>query len=85
MIDLNEVGAFPELAPRGLFSVRFGIYLPGIHSSDNFEVVARVIHSLDQFDPTVPAATFSLEWQQGSALDLWTATVLLAPAAGTHL
>jgi 1,4-alpha-glucan branching enzyme len=85
MIDLNDVGAFPELAPRGLFSVRFGIYLPGIHSSDNFEVVARVIHIADQFDPTVPAASFPLEWQQGSALDLWTATVVLNPAAGSHL
>jgi 1,4-alpha-glucan branching enzyme len=85
MIDLNEVGAFPELAPRGLFSVRFGIYLPGIRAGDNFEVVARVIHGIDQFDPSVPAASFPLEWLQGSALDLWTATVLLTPAAGSHL
>ena len=82
MIDLNEVGAFPELALHGMFSARFGIYLPGIHASDNFEVVARVIHSIDQFDPSVPAASFSLEWQAGSALDLWTATILLTPGAG---
>jgi 1,4-alpha-glucan branching enzyme len=85
MIDLNEVGAFPELALHGMFSARFGIYLPGIHASDNFEVVARVIHSIDQFDPSVPAASFSLEWQAGSALDLWTATILLTPVAGSRL
>lgn len=85
MIDLNEVGAFPELALHGLFSVRFGIYLPGIQATGNFEVVARVMHSRDQFDASVPAASFALEWQQGSALDLWTTTVTLTPAAGSHI
>jgi maltooligosyltrehalose trehalohydrolase len=85
MIDLNEVGAFPALAAPGEFNVRFGIYLPGIQSSDNFEVLVRVIHLLDRFDPGVPAATFPLAWQAGSALDLWTAMIALAPVAGTHL
>src|SRR5579863_2988192 len=85
MIDLSEVGAFPAPAAPGQFSVRFGIYLPGIHSTDNFEVLARVIHSLDRFDPAVPAATYSLAWQTGSALDLWSGTFALTPAAGRHL
>jgi 1,4-alpha-glucan branching enzyme len=85
MIDLNQVGAFPSLTSPGQFSVRFGIYLPGIRSSDNFEVLARVIHADDRFNPSVPAATFALEWQQGSALDLWTATIPLTPVPGTRL
>jgi len=85
MIDLKEVGAFPALLSPAQFSVRFGLYLPGIHASDGFEAVVRVIHSIDRFDPAVPAATFALAWQQGSALDLWTATVPLAPVPGAHL
>jgi len=85
MIDLNEVGAFPELTTLAPFSVRFGLYLPGTHASDRFEVLARVIHADDRFDPSVPAATFPLEWQDGSALDLWTVTVLLTPVAGAKL
>ncbi len=84
MIDLNEVGAFPSLTVSAQFSVRFGLYLPGIQSTDDFEVLARVIHAGDRFDPAIPAATFALAWQQGSALDLWTATVPLTPIAGTH-
>lgn len=84
MIDLTEVGAFPSLTAPAQFSVRFGLYLPGIHSTDNFELLARVIHADDRFDPAIPAATFALAWQQGSALDLWTATVPLTPVAGTH-
>jgi 1,4-alpha-glucan branching enzyme len=84
MIDPNEVGAFPTLTSPGLFSVRFGIYLPGIHATDNFEVIARVIHSIDRFDPAVPATSYSLQWQQASALDLWAVTVSLDPVAGTH-
>jgi 1,4-alpha-glucan branching enzyme len=84
MIDLNEVGAFPALTAPGLFSVRFGLYLPGIHSSDGFEVRARVIHSADRFDPSVPPVNFTLAWQAASPLDLWTITVPLTPVAGTH-
>ena len=85
MIDLNEVGAFPTLIAPGKFTVRFGLYLPGVRSTDNFEVVARVIHTGDRFDPSVPAATYSLQWQPGSALDLWTVTVPLQPLAGALL
>jgi 1,4-alpha-glucan branching enzyme len=85
MIDLTEVGSFPTLEASGEFCVRFGLYLLGIQAAAGFEVRVRVIHLTDRFDPAVPAATFTLEWQQGSALDLWSATVELAPVAGTHL
>jgi 1,4-alpha-glucan branching enzyme len=85
LIDLTEVGAFPSVEASGPFSVRFGLYLPGIQSTADFEVRVRVIHLIDRFDPTVPAATFTLEWQQGSALDLWSANIELAPVAGTNL
>lgn len=84
MIDLNEVGAFPALIAPAEFSVRFGIYLPGIRSTDSFEVLARVIHADDRFDPAVPAATFPLEWHAGD-LDLWTATIPLPTVPGAQL
>ena len=85
MIDLTEVGAFPSITAPGSFSVRFGLYLPGIRAGDAFEVLARVIHTEDRFDPSVPAATFPLAWQAGSPLDLWTATIPLTPVAGALL
>jgi len=88
MINLNEVGAFPsQVAPKS-FNVRFGIYLPGIQAgvdSGKFEVLARVIHSADRFDPNIQPETYALQWLPGSELDLWTETVALAPAAGTNL
>lgn len=84
MIDLTEVGAFPSSTGPNQFSVRLGIYLPGIHATDGFEVIARVIHSDDRFDPSVPAASYSLAWQAGHTLDLWTATIAFAPA-GSNL
>ena len=85
MIDLSEVGAFPAATAPNQFSVRFGIYLPGIHSSDGLEVIARVIHSDDRFDPSILPINFSLQWQNGHPLDLWTVTVPLVPVAGTHI
>jgi maltooligosyltrehalose trehalohydrolase len=85
MIDLSEVGAFPAAIAPSQFSVRFGIYLPGIHASDGFEVIARVIHSEDRFDPSIMPADFSLAWQSGHPLDLWTATVPLIPVAASNL
>jgi 1,4-alpha-glucan branching enzyme len=85
MINLQEVGAFTSQALSGQFSVRMGVYLPGIRATGNFEVQARVIHSIDQFDPSVPASSYPLEWQAGSALDLWTATIPLVPGPGSHL
>jgi maltooligosyltrehalose trehalohydrolase len=85
MINLKEVGAFPAVIAPNQFSVRFGIYLPGIHATDGFEVIARVIHTDDRFDPAIPAVSYSLAWTAGSALDLWTVTTPITPVAGTSL
>ncbi len=84
MIDLTEVGAFPVLTSPNKFSVRFGLYLPGIHATDGFDVVVRVIHSDDRFDPNVPPTEFAMIWQAGHSLDLWTVTTPLTTKAGTH-
>jgi maltooligosyltrehalose trehalohydrolase len=84
MINLSEVGAFAESVGSG-FGVRFGIYLPGIQSTAGFEVIARVIHSDDRFNPAVPTTNFNLAWQSGHPLDLWTVTVPLASAAGSNI
>jgi hypothetical protein len=43
MINMNEVGAFPSRDPSGNFTVRIGLYLPGIHATDGFSVVVRVV------------------------------------------
>ena len=83
MIDLSEVGAFPSMAPGG-FQIRFGLYLPGIRAADRFEVVVRVIHKDDRFDPAIQPRDSSLVWNAGHPLDLWTATVPVQPVAGTH-
>ena len=42
-MDLTEAGAFPTLDASGNFQVRFGVYLPGLRSSDGFAVIVRVI------------------------------------------
>jgi len=83
MIDISEVGAFPSATPSG-FQIRVGLYLPGIRGSDGFEVVVRVIHRDDRFDPTIQPQDFKLVWNAGHALDLWSATVTVQPIAGTH-
>jgi 1,4-alpha-glucan branching enzyme len=83
MINLTEVGAFPSVTAGG-FAISFGLYLPGIRSTDGFDVMIRIIHTLDRFDPAVPTQDFHLTWNAGSTLDLWTATVPVTPIAGTH-
>ena len=70
MINLSEVGAFPSIVPGG-FQVHFGLYLPGIRATDGFDVVVRVIHKADRFDPAVPPVDFHLTWNSGHTLDLW--------------
>ncbi len=84
MVDLSEVGAFASAAPAGGIQIRFGLYLPNIRAADGFDVLVRIIHQLDRFDPTIPPQDIALAWSAGSALDLWSATVVLAPVAGTH-
>ena len=71
------------MAPGG-FQIRFGLYLPGIRAADRLEVVVRVIHKDDRFDPAIQPRDSSLVWNAGHPLDLWTATVPVQPVAGTH-
>jgi maltooligosyltrehalose trehalohydrolase len=84
MINMAEVGAFPTLDASGRFHVRFGVYLPGLQASNGFAVIVRVIHSQDRFVPGIAPCDFPLQWQQGSALDLWNASVSIDPVAGTN-
>jgi maltooligosyltrehalose trehalohydrolase len=83
-IDSNEVGAFSSVDVAGVFSIRFGIYLPGVQATNGFEVVARMIHQLDRFDPLVPTVDVPLAWTVGSPLDLWTVTTPLAANPASH-
>jgi 1,4-alpha-glucan branching enzyme len=83
MIDLSEVGAFPSVTPGG-FSVSFGVYLPGIRGADGFDVVVRIIHTQDRFNPAVPTKDVSLTWNQNHPLDLWSGSVSIGPIAGTN-
>src|SRR5581483_9279695 len=84
MINLTEAGAFASMDASGKLQVKFGIYLPGITQTKGYQVVVRVIHQDDRFDPDIPTRNFNLTWQNGSELDLWTATTPLAMVAGTN-
>ena len=68
LIDLNEVGAFSSVDAAGVFSIRFGIYLPGVQATNGFEVVVRIIHQSDRFNPLVPTVNVPLAWTAGSPL-----------------
>lgn len=83
-INLNEVGAFSPVDANGNLAIRFGLYLPGITSTNGFQVVVRIIHQLDRFDPTVQPVNLNLAWQAGSALDLWTTTTSLQNDPHSH-
>jgi maltooligosyltrehalose trehalohydrolase len=85
MIELSEVGAFPAVTALNQYSVRFGLYLPGIRANAGFDVVVRVIHADDRFDPEIPTTDFHLTWKNGHPLDLWTVTTPLIPVAGMHI
>jgi maltooligosyltrehalose trehalohydrolase len=84
LINLNEVGAFPGVDAIGNLSLRFGIYLPGIRRTGGFEVIVRIIHQEDRFDPAVQPVDVSLAWTAGSALDLWTVTTPLTNDPKSH-
>src|SRR5215831_272082 len=84
MINISQVGAFPSITVGGVFNVTFGVYLPGIKGADGYEVVVRIIHRDDRFDPTVRARDFTLDWQAGHPLDLWSQTVPIAPVANSR-
>jgi hypothetical protein len=67
-INLDEVGAFPSVDADGNLSLRVGLYPPGIRKTDGFQVVVRIIHKSDRFDPAIVPVDVNLDWQQGSAL-----------------
>jgi maltooligosyltrehalose trehalohydrolase len=82
MINLTEVGAFPSTTPGG-FQIRFGVYLPGIRSTDGFDAVVRIIHRNDRFNPAIPTQDSHLTWNAGHPLDLWSSTVAVNPIPAT--
>ena len=84
MIDLTEVGAFGAVTSEGSFQIRFGVYLPTIRAADGFDLIVRLIHESDRFDPNVPTDDTSLIWSEGHPLDLWTVTVAVPSIAGTN-
>ena len=84
MINLAELGAMPSKDPAGNWSVSFGICLPGITFNKGYRLKVRVIHELDQLVRGIEPKEFFLNWQNGSALDLWNATVALTPSGPGH-
>lgn len=83
MIQLSEVGAFPSVV-SATFQIRFGLYLPGIRAADGFDVVVRLIHSADRFNPAIATVDFHLTWNSGHPLDLWSANVPVTAIVGTN-
>jgi maltooligosyltrehalose trehalohydrolase len=84
MINLNEVGAFPSFDAAGVPHIRFGLYLPGVRSSDGFSVTVRVIHAADRFDPSVKTKDQDLLWNSGTPLDLWTTDLAIPMDPHSH-
>jgi maltooligosyltrehalose trehalohydrolase len=83
MIAVSEVGAFASVVPGG-FQLDFGLYLPGIRAQDGFDMVVRVVHRDDRFDPEVRPVDAPLVWNSAHPLDLWTGTVPVRAIVGTH-
>ncbi|GAC1403355.1 MAG: alpha-amylase family glycosyl hydrolase [Ktedonobacteraceae bacterium] len=84
MINLNEVGAFASAPTVAGVSVRFGLYLPGITSQAGYDVVVRVIHKNDRFDPDILPLDFHLDLVPGSPNNLWQQDVVIPPTSGTN-
>jgi maltooligosyltrehalose trehalohydrolase len=84
LINLSQVGATCSVAANGSLQIQFGLYLPGIKSTDGFNVVVRIIHDADRFDPNVPTVDQPMIWSAGSALDLWTTTAILISDPASH-
>src|SRR5918993_380976 len=79
VISLDEVGAHPQPPVAGQWSVTLGLYLPGLTYDKGYRLKVRVIHEADQFIRGIDPKEFWMTWIKGSPLDLWTATVPLAP------
>ncbi len=84
MINLNEVGAFASAPTAAGVPVRFGLYLPGITPQAGYEVVVRVIHKEDRFNPDIQPRDFPLDFVPTSPNDLWQKVVLIELQPGTR-
>ena len=84
MIDLDEVGAHPIADAAGNWTVKLGVYLPGITFNKGYRLRVRIIHEADQFIRGIEPKDFFMSWVNGSTLDLWEATVRLAADATSH-
>jgi len=84
MINLNEVGAKPQRDAAGNWRVQFGIYLPGITFNKGYALKVRIIHEEDQFIRGIEPKDIFMNWLNGSAHDLWEATVPLTPDPTSH-
>ena len=84
MINLNEVGAFASAPTVAGVPVRFGLYLPGITPQAGYEVVVRVIHKEDRFNPDIQPLDFRLDFVPNSPNNLWQKDVLIPPQPGTR-
>ena len=84
MINLNEVGATPQRDASGNWQVKVGIYLPGITYNKGYRLKLRIIHEQDQFIRGIEPKDLWMNWQNGSVLDLWDATVPLTTDPNSH-
>src|SRR5258708_31422210 len=84
MINLSEVGAAPQKDAAGNWQVKIGIYVPGITFDKGYSVKARIIHEKDQFIRGIEPQDNNLNWVNGSALDLWEASVPLTLDPASH-
>ena len=77
MINLSEVGSHPQRDSANNWTVKLGIYLPGITYNKGYRLKVRVIHEADQFIRGIEPKEFWMSWVNGSPLDLWEGEVAL--------
>lgn len=83
MINIEEVGAVASVTATG-FQIKLGLYLPGVRSTDGFDVQVRVIHADDRFDPNVKTIDKPMDWDKAHPLDLWSCTLEVDPSGPGH-
>jgi maltooligosyltrehalose trehalohydrolase len=90
-INLSQVGAFSSVDATGTPTLRFGLYLPGVRDTGNFQVLVRILHQADRFDPTVQPVDVAMSCvpvdpvgNPGSELDLWTVVKTLTINPTSH-
>src|SRR6266481_2133344 len=84
MIDIAEIGAFSTKQPDGSIHVKFGLYLPGITPAEGYQVIVRIIHNDDRFDPTILPENFDLVYQAGHSLDFWSRSIQIEQIPNTN-